>query len=171
MNTITHKKRAHSLLPLLVLVLFATCIVTVLLTGADLYKKLVQRDQQSFQQRTTIQYLTTRIHQNDRCDGIFVGFFASMETEGTGDTLYLQEEINGRTYYTRIYCHDGYLQELFTQADLNISPGDGQNILALDQISFDLQDGFLTIRITYEDHSEETMGLFLRSQKEAHYEK
>lgn len=171
MNTLTPKKRAHSLVPLLVLVLFSACIVTVLLTGADLYKKLVQRDQQSFQQRTTVQYLTTRIRQNDRRDGIFVGSFSARETHGIGDTLYLQEEINGRTYYTRIYCHEGSLQELFTQADLNVSPGDGQDILALDQISFTLQNGFLTIHITYEDHSEETMGLFLHSQKEALYEK
>ena len=45
------------------------------------------------------------------------------------DALVLAEEIDGETYLTRIYYHDGYIRELFCAADAEMEPGDGEQII------------------------------------------
>ena len=57
------KRGLHGLLPLLVLSLFALCAVAVLLSGADAYRSLSQRDDASYTQRTAAGYISTKIHQ------------------------------------------------------------------------------------------------------------
>ena len=69
------KSNLTSLAPLLLFVIFTTCILAVLLTGADVYQKVSRRDRYSFQHRTTAQYLTTRLRQSDAADMTFVGDF------------------------------------------------------------------------------------------------
>ena len=64
------QKNISTLTPLLLFVIFTTCILSVLLTGADTYQKLSQQDYDSFQRRTVAQYLTTRIRQGDSCNMI-----------------------------------------------------------------------------------------------------
>ena len=57
------KLHMSALLPLGVFALFAVCVLSVLLTGAKVYKGLAQRDQDSYQRRTGAQYLATRVRQ------------------------------------------------------------------------------------------------------------
>lgn len=175
------QRHAGAIAPLLLFVIFTTCILSVLLTGADVLRSLSRRDQDSFQQRTCAQYLTTKVRQNDVASQIFVADFShisdtvsvsdsSLSEDGaifTGDTLFLQEELGGRTYYTRIYCWDGHLRELFSQADLTFAPSDGQEILNVQDLTFTKQGSSLTIHITYPDGSTETLRLHLRSGEEA----
>ncbi len=151
------KSNLTALAPLLLFVIFTTCILAVLLTGADVYKKISRRDQNSFQRRTAVQYLTTRLRQSDMAGAVFV----------ENDTLFLREELNGRTYYTRIYCQDGYLYELFSKEGLEISKKFGEPILALNALHFTLQGNILTIEIEHTDATTETLILNLRSKEEA----
>jgi len=170
-----------SLAPLLLFVIFTICILAVLLTGTDIYKKISQRDQNSFQRRTTVQYLTTRLRQSDAEKMVFVGDFHTgsagdadhtvadhdaHDAAVSGDTLFLCEELNGRTFFTRIYCHEGYLCELFSEADLEISKKFGEPILALNALQFTLQGNVLTIEIEHTDTTTETLILNLRSKEE-----
>ena len=53
----------------------------------------------------------------------------SVEDFGGRDALVLAEEIDGETYLTRIYYHDGYIRELFCAADAEMEPGDGEQII------------------------------------------
>lgn len=183
MNESLTKKSLLSLAPLLLFAVFTACILMVLLSGADIYHKIAKRDQRSINQRTVSQYLTTRLHQSDAVDMISVGSFetpdqsasSSTPTEATadslsqyrttpaGDTLYLREELNGRIYYTRIYAHAGMLRELFAAEGLNFKPSHGTGILPLKDLHFTLQDGLLTIDITYEDGTSENLFIALRS--------
>lgn len=166
----SQKTNTHisAIVPLLLFVVFTTCILFVLLTGADTYKKLSQRDKDSFQQRTVVQYLTTRLRQNDVRHMIQVSDFFADDASSQGDTLALREEIAGRTYYTRIYCYDGYLRELFSPAGLDFSPSAGEKILEVKSLYFTLNQDLLSIQITYPDNSTQTMLLYLRSTKEVH---
>ena len=183
MNESLTKKSLLSLAPLLLFAVFTACILMVLLSGADIYHKIAKRDQRSINQRTVSQYLTTRLHQSDAADMVSVGSFenpvqsasSSTPTEATvnslsqyrtnlaGDTLYLREELNGRIYYTRIYAHAGMLRELFAAEGLNFKPSHGTVILPLKDLHFTLQDGLLTIDITYEDGTSENLFIALRS--------
>lgn len=150
------KSNLTVLAPLLLFVIFTTCILTVLLTGADIYKKISQRDQNSFQRRTAVQYLTTRLRQSDIAGVVFV----------ENDTLFLREELNGRTYCTRIYCQDGYLCELFSEEGLEISKKFGEPILALNALQFTLLENVLRIEIEHTDNTTETLILNLHCKEE-----
>ena len=154
-----------ALAPLLIFLIFTICILTVLLTGADIYKKISLRDHNSFQRRTTVQYLTTRIRQSDAEGMIFAGDFNAESVTDTGDTLFLKEEINGRTFFTRIYCHGGYLYELFSEAGLETSKQYGEKILKVNALSFTIRGNLLYVEITHADSVTETLILQLHSKE------
>ena len=46
------KLHMSALLPLVVFALFAVCVLSVLLMGANVYQRLTQRDRDSYQRRT-----------------------------------------------------------------------------------------------------------------------
>lgn len=187
MNETMTKRSLSSLIPLLLFAVFAICILMVLLSGADIYHKIAKRDQNSINQRTVSQYLTTRLHQSDAEGMIMVGSFESPKLIAalsspddasadvltqqrntlTGDTLYLREELGGRIYYTRIYVHEGMLRELFAAEGLTFEPSGGTAILPLKGLTFTLQDQLLTIELTHEDGTAETLLITLRNSTSA----
>lgn len=158
-------RHAHmdGLAALLLFGVFAVCILSVLLTGADAYRRLTQRGQTSYDRRTTVQYLATRVRQMDRAGSVSVRAF-----EGR-DALVLTEEIDGSSYETLVYYHDGYIRELFTAADSGAMPEDGETVIeakglriymdepAENQLQFILQTG---------DGQPEPLTLYLRSGEE-----
>ena len=107
------KGNMAGLAALLLFGVFAVCVVLVLLTGADAYRGLTQRDQSAYSHRTAAQYLTTRVRQAE-----------GLRTEPFGDTraLVLEETLEGETYLTRVYCHEGWLRELYTGAEGTFRP-------------------------------------------------
>ena len=94
------KVHLDGVLAVLLLGVFAACVLAVLLAGADGYQRLTQRDQEAYAQRTAAQYLATRIRQADTAAGITVEPFGS---DGP-DALLLYEQVEGTTYVTRVYC-------------------------------------------------------------------
>ena len=96
---------------LLLFCVFAVCVLSVLLTGAGAYRRLTERDRVSYDRRTAAQYIAEKVRQADTWDDVSV------------------EEIDGETYLTRIYYHDGYIRELFCAADAEMEPGDGEQII------------------------------------------
>jgi len=173
MNKQTNKSTISSLAPLILFLIFTTCILSVLLTGADVYQKFSKRDQVSFEHRTITQYLTTRIRQSDAAEMICVGSFENGPTlltaeneQVSGDTLFLREDLGGRTFYTRIYCNEGYLRELFSQADLSLPSSAGEKILEINSLQFTMENRLLFIEIEYTDNTTETFVLYLRSGEE-----
>lgn len=179
MNKQTNKTQISSLAPLLLFVVFTACVLSVLLTGADIYQKVSNRDRTAFQHRTVAQYITTRIRQSDTADMLYVGNFnddlsvqspfaeQTAVSEISGDTLFLREELGGRTFYTRIYCCEGYLRELFAQAGLEFAPAMGVQVLELENLRFTMGDNLIYVEITYTDSSAETLILHRHSGKEA----
>jgi len=150
-----------SLLALMVFGVFAACLLFLLLTGADAYQKMRQRDTATYESRTAVQYMTTRVRQADRAESITAEMFDGL------DALVLQEEIEGETYETKLYCYDGWLTELYAAADSDLSPADGEKILELKGLELSLQDGLLQAKLTLPDGREEELSLQLRSGREA----
>lgn len=122
---------------LVVFSLFALCILGVLLAGAGSYKALTRRGEAVYENRTAVQYLTTRVRQGDREEGLQVEDFCGCSA------LVLRQEVGGETYLTRIYCHDGYLRELFTAEDGSFSPEDGEKLLEMKSLAFEKQGNTL----------------------------
>ena len=92
------------LLVLLLFAVFAVCIMSVLLTGADAYRRLAHRDQESFGRRTVTQYIATKVRQNDAVGAITVHHFGESGVKADGDTLQMLEQLEGEEYCTRIYA-------------------------------------------------------------------
>lgn len=144
------------ILVLLVFAVFMVSVLMVLLTGADVVKKLTQRDQQTYNHRTTVQYITTRIHQADQA-----GMIGVRSSEGK-DVLVLAEDIDGRRYETLVYCFDGYLREMFCAAGLDLDPEYGEKILPLESFGVTKDGDCLQIRFAMCGGSEETLIFRLR---------
>ena len=159
------REKDHSLNGLLALLLFgifAACVLSVLLMGADAYQRLTERDRESYESRTVAQYIATRVRQADRSGGISAGAF------GGSDALELWETIDGEAYVTRVYCHDGWLRELFTDASGDFAPEDGEPVLEAESLSVSLSGaGLLTVEITSADGETQQVTLYLRSGKAA----
>ncbi|MCI8916034.1 MAG: DUF4860 domain-containing protein [Oscillospiraceae bacterium] len=138
----------EGLLALLLFGVFAVCLLIVLLTGANSYQSLTQRDRAAADRRTCTQYLATRVRQSDAQGGVGSGRF------GDGEALAITEQIGDQEYVTWVYAHEGWLMELFCAADADLSPSDGERIMALHGLSVREEDGLLTLAVTLEEGDE-----------------
>lgn len=143
----------NGLMALLLFGVFAACVLAVLLTGANAYRRLTARDQEAYLRRTCVQYLATRVRQADSRDGVAV------ESFGGVDALVLTEG----AYATRVYCYDGWLMELYAAVDADMEPRDGEKVLELSSLSLSLEDGRLTADVVDQKGAAETLRLTLRS--------
>ena len=55
------RTKMTDLLALLVFAMFAVCVMAVLLTGAKVYRNVVDRGEAQFEARTAVQYVTTHV--------------------------------------------------------------------------------------------------------------
>lgn len=140
------------LLALLVFTVFAVCVLLVLLTGAKVYRQLVSTGSESYEARTAIQYVATRVRQAEA---------VTVEDFGGCNALVAWEAIDGEPYLTRVYCHDGYIRELFCAEKAALSPEDGEKIMEAENLSFSLEKSILTVRIDSRE-----LKLYLRTGKE-----
>ena len=149
-----------SLLALILFGVFAACVLLVLWLGADGYQRMTERDRMVYENRTAVQYLTTRVRQADTAGGISVRDFMGL------DALVLGEIFEGEVYETKLYCHDGWLMELYAAEDAELSPADGEKILQAKEMQVSLEDGLLQVTLTLPDGDAEHLTLQLRSGRE-----
>lgn len=166
MKTRKKESRWSKILPFVLFTLFALCVITVLIAGAKIYKSFTSRDLSSYDHRTISRYLTTRIHQSDARGAYFVGDFADATPKAEGDTFYFCENLDGKVYYTRIYCFDGYLYELFSVSDDSFAPEDGERILPVDDLKFLVADNTVTVKVRYADGESQTIYVNMRNKTE-----
>ena len=155
------KTKMTALMALVIFGAFALCVLLVLLTGADTYKKITKREEKSFDARTVSQYISTRFRQGDSIGAIAVNDFGGV------DALEITQHINGKDYITRVYCFDGYLCELFTQANGEFSPEDGEKLLPAKSLEMKMESECFSADIAYYDGSTRQLILYRRSFEEA----
>ncbi len=102
---------------------FALSALMLILIGSGVYKKTVDRMNDNFNLRTTTAYLTEKIRQGDIAGGVSVEDFAG------NNALVLTQEYYGTEYSTYLYAYNGYLKELFTAKDNQLSADAGTDIL------------------------------------------
>ena len=86
--------RFNGLIALLLFGVFAVCVLGVLLTGADAYRRLTERDKDAYNRRTYVQYMATRVRQAAGAGSV------SVEDFGGEDALVL---LDGKGWATRVY--------------------------------------------------------------------
>ena len=130
---------------ILLFVVFAAGVFGVLLGGAEVYRSLAQRDAEVYDSRTCHQYLANKLRQAPKPDAVRIVPF------GESDGLQIVQSVEGEPYVTWIYCHDGWLMELFCIADGEFSAEDGEKILPASGLSVTQQQDLLRIDITDEN--------------------
>ena len=147
------KRSISGLAAALLLCVFALMILSVLLSGAGAYRRLTARGEENYDSRSSAQYVATKLRQAPSAESV------ELRTFGGSDCLCITEEIDGAEYITRVYCHDGWIRELFTQAEGDYSPEDGEKILEAESLGFSLENDLIRVTITDGDVTEFFLGL------------
>ena len=156
-----HRTQKHQIDGLIALVLFgvfAACILSVLLTGADVYRRLTARDQAAYDRRTCAQYVATKVRQAQAGGMVRVDDFDGV------DAISFAEDIEGEIYITQVYCWDGWLRESFTFEGADFFPEDGEKIIEAQAMDLELEDGLLTVDLTDGSGAETHLVLSLRGE-------
>ncbi len=135
--------RSHmgNVFALLLLCVFAVGILSVLVTGAGVYRRLVERDEASYEKRTAERYVSVKVQKATDPESI------SIEDFGGVSALAFTEEIDGVAYWTRIYCYEGYLRELFCAVESDLTPADGEKILPMKAFFGEKTGNLLRLRL------------------------
>ena len=105
--------------------------------------------QRNYTSGTALSYLTEKLRQNDREDGIFLD-----ELDGT-QTVVLRQKTADASYLTYLYAWDGQLRELYVKEGTTFSPSAGKSILPVKEFSMEeTENQVITFRCT--DTSGET---------------
>ena len=153
------KNQLSGVLVLLVFAVFGVSVLLVLLTGADVVRTLSERDQESYDRRTTMQYITTRVRQADEAGMVSV---RRMEDR---DVLVLSQDIEDIRYETLVYAYDGALRELFVEAEFGMELEFGEVILPLEDLCFEDEGTHIRAELTFADGNRQGMILALRSER------
>lgn len=146
-NEQIHNKTT-SLLTLAVFGVFALCLAAVLLMGAGTYRNLVQQGEEAHRYRIAARYVTTRFH---------LGMEIKIEDFYGLQAMTVREELGGRTYLTRVYCHEGSIRELFSGEQAAVSPGDGEIVLEAESLTFQQEENLLRVCILHTDGHEQQL--------------
>ncbi len=95
--------------------------LVITLFAANIYEGVVG-DSPATPARTSLSYVSGKIHAADKKDAVAVGEF-----DGCNSVI-ITDEINGEQYNTYIYYHDGQLKELFVKAEADFAAANGSEI-------------------------------------------
>ena len=124
--------------------LFAVLAVGLAILSSGVYRSAAASDQNSAR-RTALSYLVNQVRRADRAGGVAVGTF------GDGDAVALTETVEGDDYVTILYCLDGQLMELYTEAGSGLTPADGLAVLALSALTVETDGERITFTVTASD--------------------
>lgn len=110
MKLLSQKRHAIDFLfPVTVFFVFTISALTVILLAARIYQSTTDDSQRNYTSGTALSYLTEKLRQNDREDGIFLD-----ELDGT-QAVVLRQETADASYLTYLYAWDGQLRELYVK--------------------------------------------------------
>ena len=125
--------------------------------GASVYKNIAERNLDSFELRTSLSYVKTKINQYDE-----VGKIAIEERDGI-KMLILSEEVEGEIYDTSVYFNKGKLYEITGERGMKFKPDDGFAILSVDSFEITEKDGLVKLVTNNQDGESETLYVKLRN--------
>ena len=158
MRRFQSKQDKNALLILLLFGVFSVSVLGILLSGAGVYRQLIWRDEHAYEQRSAARYVTMRLRQS--------GGDITVSPFGDGQALELWEKIGEEDYVTRVYCSGGHLRELFSRADAQVLPEDGQTVLPAEEMTFRLEEDLLEVHLTHANGDAMDLILALRGSGE-----
>ena len=125
---------------------FAISSIMLIALGASIYRKNTDNMEHNYTIRSSHAYLLEKMRSTDTTDAITLG-----EIEGQ-QSLQLRQEINGISYITELYLHEGCLTELFRRESVELPASAGMQLMEVQNIVFEeLPDGLITANVTETD--------------------
>ncbi len=125
---------------------FALTAIVLVIAGGTVYKNTVDSMNKNYDARTALAYITQKIRQSDE-DNAF-----EIKTTEAGDTLVINQVVNGNVYETYIYEMDGFLCELVTKQNVEFDMTGGDKLLELSDFSIEkINDNLFKFSMGLED--------------------
>lgn len=156
--------RRHTISQVFVFVLlglFAVLSAFMVLLSAQLYRSVVDQTELSSAHRILTSYVANAVRGSDCADTVYT------DKRGGIDVLVFDRFVEGEEYETLIYCHEGSLCELFTEASQEFDPGYGEEICGAQAFEARIDGGLLEIALTDSAGSNVTIDIALRCSQEA----
>ena len=154
-NKNAQKHYIDTVATLLIFAIFAVCIIVAILAGANVYKGITARDSESYEMRTCKQYIANKVRMAESPESVSVVPIESCSA------LRIDETEGDDRFSTYVYCHDGWLREIYLSADDSPVASSGEKLLEIDSLSFDLDSGLVSADIG-KDGSHEILYLSVR---------
>ena len=155
-NIKREKGLVHTVCVLAVICMFGISAMMLGSVGASVYKNIAERNLNSFELRTSLSYVKTKINQYDE-----VGRIAVEERDGV-KMLLLSEEVQGEIFDTAVYFNKGKLYEITGARGMKFKPDDGFAILSVDSFDISENNGLIKL-VTTDDGETETLYVKLRN--------
>ncbi|MCI8813998.1 MAG: DUF4860 domain-containing protein [Lachnospiraceae bacterium] len=154
-------QRSHMvdfLFPVALLFVFALSALAVILLATEVYRSTTENSSLNYTARTSLSYISEKIHQNDAEGDVSIGTFDGC------DALILQHNYNGSVYKTYIYVYENELKELFVKDGLEFTASMGKSILSVEDFSMrPLKDRMFQFSCTDADGQEASTVVGIRS--------
>lgn len=141
-----HRKQKHMidfLFPILLFFVFTVSALTVILLAAGIYQSTTEKSSINYSARTSLSYITEKLHQNDSADSVTLGTFDDCEA------IIMKHSHEDTEYYTYIYSYDNQLKELFISSDSVATAEDGRTILEVKEFDISpISDNMVKIQCT-----------------------
>ena len=141
-------KQRHTidfLFPVALFFVFALSALTVLLLATKIYQSTTENSSLNYTSRTSLSYISEKIHQNDLCGSVSLGTFDGC------DALVLKQETSDAVYCTCIYSYHNELKEIFFKDGAQTTAAAGQTILKVQDFSMEqIADDLFSFQCTDE---------------------
>lgn len=133
------------LFPVALFFVFALSALSVILLATQIYQTTTESSSLNYTSRTSLSYISEKIHQHDGQDTVSLGSFDGC------DALVFKQETDGTVYYTYIYSYKDELKEIFLKDGADTNALAGQTILKIKDFSMkQLSDGLFSFQCTDE---------------------
>lgn len=133
------------LFPVALFFVFALSALTVILLATRIYQSTTENSSLNYTSRTSLSYISEKIHQNDLENGVSLGSFDGC------DALVLKQEIDDTVYFTYIYSYQNELKEIFLKEGAETHAAAGQTILNVQDFSMkQIAEGLFSFQCTDE---------------------
>lgn len=119
------------LFPVALFFVFTLSALTILLLATKIYRSTIEDSSLNDTARTSLAYISEKIHQNDNKDSVSVGTFDGC------DALILKQTHENETYDTYIYAYNNELKELFLKEGISAEASSGKTILQIESFTIE----------------------------------
>lgn len=133
------------LFPVALFFVFALSALTVILLATRIYQSTTENSSLNYTSRTSLSYISEKIHQQDQEGSVSLGTFDGCEA------LVFRQETSGAVYFTYIYAYQDELKEIFLKQGASTDAAAGQTILKVKDFSMSqLSDSLFSFQCTDE---------------------